>query len=161
MYEITRTHEIQAGHRVYGHEGKCKFIHGHRYIFEITIKSESELDHLGRVIDFSVIKTLLCDWLDDHWDHKLLLYRDDPIVGIFRNYGPNDFGVVVLPCNPTVENLAAYFAEDIVPGLLYGLDVKLSKLTIWETSKCSATYYVKEKNESSTRAGRRNMVETK
>src|SRR6266567_3680980 len=78
-WEITREHEICCGHRVYGHEGKCRYIHGHQYRFELSLAPENELDSLGRVIDFSKIKTLLCEWLEEHWDHKLLLWNKDPL----------------------------------------------------------------------------------
>ena len=55
MIEITRRLEFDAGHRVLGHEGKCKNLHGHRYSAEITVTAP-DLDGLGRVIDFGVIK---------------------------------------------------------------------------------------------------------
>jgi len=144
-YTVTREHEICCGHRVYGHEGKCKNLHGHSYKFELTVGSY-ELDNLGRVIDFGVIKNTLCQWLEDHWDHKMLLWSKDPLASAIINCAEhyNDHGVVLLPCNPTVENLAEYFVEDIAPGLLLGTNVNLLSVRIWETSKCSATYVRKD-----------------
>ena len=50
-----RRHEWDAMHRIPLHESKCKAFHGHRYAAEITCQAE-QLDHLGRVVDFSVIK---------------------------------------------------------------------------------------------------------
>jgi 6-pyruvoyltetrahydropterin/6-carboxytetrahydropterin synthase len=62
MITVSRYHDISAGHRVCGHESKCSHLHGHNYriTFECTA---DELDHLGRVIDFSLIKEKLCQWL--------------------------------------------------------------------------------------------------
>ena len=148
-YTVTREHEICCGHRVYGHEGKCKNLHGHNYKFELTIAPKNELDMLGRVIDFSLIKSLLCEWLEKEWDHKMLLWNKDPMSNYLVNatyalVEGDTHWVVRLPCNPTVENLAQYFVEDIAPGLLLEHDVVLRSVRIWETSKCSAEYVRKD-----------------
>ena len=34
--EIARKHEIQCGHRISGHEGKYRNLHGHAYVFYLT-----------------------------------------------------------------------------------------------------------------------------
>jgi 6-pyruvoyltetrahydropterin/6-carboxytetrahydropterin synthase len=142
---ITREHEICAGHRVYGHEGACRNIHGHNYRFELTIGSMNGLDKLGRVLDFGVVKDVLCNWLEKNWDHKMLLWKEDHLYTAMRIAAPMAFchdssAVIGLPCNPTVENLAQYFVEDVAPGLLAHLDCNLVQVKLWETSKCSATY---------------------
>jgi 6-pyruvoyltetrahydropterin/6-carboxytetrahydropterin synthase len=133
---ITRWHEIDAGHRVCGHEGKCAHLHGHRYRVEFTCEA-AQLDALGRVIDFSVIKTRLCQWLEDHFDHRMLLWTHDPMLGPLRDL---DHAVIALPCNPTAENLAQYLVETVGPQQLAGTGVRLAACTVHETSKCSATY---------------------
>jgi len=141
MISVTREHEICAGHRVMGHEGKCKNIHGHNYKFVMTLATD-KLDSIGRVIDFSVIKNLLCNWLEKEWDHKMILKLDDPLAYTLLVYYKQP--VYRIPLNPTAENLAQYFADDIVPGLLLGTGVSLVEVTVWETSKCYATYKVKD-----------------
>lgn len=46
-----RYHDFCAGHRVVGHENKCRHLHGHNY--RVTFYCESqELDGVGRVVDF-------------------------------------------------------------------------------------------------------------
>ena len=74
-----RYHDISCGHRVVGHENKCKGLHGHNYriIFECSGQSD-QLDGIGRVIDFSIIKSLLCGWLEENWDHNTLIWNSDP-----------------------------------------------------------------------------------
>ena len=137
-YRITRMHEICAGHRVLGHENKCAFLHGHAYVFLLTCESTNDqLDKIGRVIDFSVIKTRLCDWLEHNWDHKMLLFEADPLCAVLADHGQ---AVVKLPTNPTAENLAAMMVEFIAPLQLAGTGVRLVSCTLHETSKCSATY---------------------
>src|SRR3954447_18193886 len=86
-YQITRKHEIHCGHRVCGHEGKCRNLHGHAYVIHFTCEADS-LDDLGRVIDFRVIKSLLCQWLEDTWDHRMLIWEEDPMLDALRGIDP-------------------------------------------------------------------------
>lgn len=139
---ITRTHTIDAGHRVYKHGGKCANLHGHRYKFEFTLGGTA-LNELGMVVDFSEIKSRLCGWLDNNWDHKTLLYNMDPIGAILirdaRQWHDSN-AVVLLSVNPTAENLVIYFAELVAPRLLRDTGVELIACTVWETDKCCATW---------------------
>ena len=76
--QVKRHHDICAGHRVVGHEGKCRHLHGHNYRIHFTVESdEGDLDSVGRVVDFSVVKSALCMWLEDNWDHKFLHWEED------------------------------------------------------------------------------------
>ncbi len=144
---VSRYHDISAGHRVVGHEGKCRFLHGHNYRvhFECTAP---DVDTVGRVIDFGVIKSALCMWLEDNWDHQMLLWEEDPLLLVFRNikFGTHigladEFYTSLVPTffNPTAENMAAYLLEVIGPQQLEGTGVTLTRVTIDETRKCSAT----------------------
>lgn len=137
-FQITRKHEIHCGHRVVNHEGKCKNLHGHSYVFHL-ICSCDKLDALGRVIDFSVIKDLICRWLDDNWDHKLILWEQDPWLKSLKEI---DNTIVTIPYNPTAENLACYLVEVVGPELFLNSNVKLTQVILEETSKCSASYAI-------------------
>lgn len=173
-YTVIRSHEICAGHRVVGHESKCRHLHGHNYKFHfkvapketvkevpiemggglvnVEVKERAKLDHVGRVIDFSVVKTTLCQWLEDNWDHKFLHWEEDPLVKALQvdcelcdettGHDVRDFdnSLVSLPFNPTAENLAAYMVNVIGPQLLDEYGVQLVECTIEETSKCHVNY---------------------
>jgi len=132
---VTREHEFCAGHRVYGHEGKCAQLHGHGYVAHFTCEAAA-LDSIGRVIDFSVIKSRLCQWLEDNWDHALLLWERDPLLGTLQSL---DSRVVALPFNPTAENMAAYLVEVVGPVQLAGTGVELVSVRLNETGKCHAS----------------------
>jgi len=132
-----RYHDICAGHRVYGHENKCSNAHGHNYRIHFTCESAG-LDSVGRVIDFSVMKSLLCNWLEDNWDHKFLLWEGDPWIQPMNALDPE--GLVILPVNPTAENLAEYLVNVIGPSQLDGTGIVLTEVNIEETRKCSAAY---------------------
>lgn len=136
-YQITRKHEIHCGHRVVGHEGKCRNLHGHAYVFHFTCEAD-RLDTLGRVVDFGVIKSVLCQWLEDNWDHRMLIWDRDPWLADLRAI---DDSIVAVPFNPTAENMAAHMVRVVGPALLKDVGVRLARVHLEETSKCSATYF--------------------
>jgi 6-pyruvoyltetrahydropterin/6-carboxytetrahydropterin synthase len=136
MITATRYHDFSCGHRVYGHEGACAHLHGHNYRIHFSIRALQSLDSLGRVLDFSVIKTLLCDWLERHWDHRFLIFSEDPLATSLRTL---DTSVVVVPFNPTAEQMGQYLLEIVAPPLLTPQGCELHTVTVEETRKCSAT----------------------
>lgn len=149
MITANRYHDICCGHRVFGHENKCAHLHGHNYRFHFNIAAvvhndsqheQQELDSIGRVIDFSVIKAALCEWLEENFDHKFLVWEKDPIAPMLVEQDPK--GVVVTSFNPTAENIAVYFVQEIAPKQLHGKGVRLVECTIEETRKCSVTYKI-------------------
>lgn len=137
MITVERYHDISMGHRVVGHENKCRHLHGHNYRIHFTCTSE-ELDALGRVIDFGVIKATLCQWLEENWDHKMMLWDQDPLLPSLRGLAHED--LVVVPFNPTAEQMARHLVEVVGVELLAGTGVSLIAVRIDETRKCSATY---------------------
>ena len=153
-HTIVRYHDICAGHRVVNHESKCKHLHGHNYRIHFTCTA-AQLDHLGRVIDFSVVKEKLCMWVEDNWDHKFLHWEKDPLINLISEAlspGSDMFHIqmsdtflnslVSLPFNPTAENLAEYLVDVVGPMQLNGTGVVLTHVKIEETAKCHAAYGV-------------------
>jgi 6-pyruvoyltetrahydropterin/6-carboxytetrahydropterin synthase len=136
MITATRYHEIDCGHRVVGQGGHCEHLHGHRYTIHFTCEAD-ELNAIGMVIDFGVMKARLCQWLEDHWDHRLLLWEEDPFRPAIEAVSPES--VVVVPFNPTAENLAEHLLTVVGPAQLAGTGVALIRCTVEETRKCSAT----------------------
>ena len=130
-----RYHDISTGHRVCGHESKCAHLHGHNY--RIWFYCEGSLDNLGRVIDFGVIKERLCMWVEEHWDHRMLIFHGDPWKDTLRFL---DNHVILTDFNPTAENMAEYLVNVLGPRQLYGTGVVLTKVVIEETAKCHASY---------------------
>lgn len=140
----TRYHDFSYGHRVVNQGGKCEHLHGHNGRVHFTVQenvvsncASTGLDAVGRVIDFSAIKQHLCMWLEDNWDHKFLVWSDDPLKSYLAECDPR--GVVQVPFNPTAENMAQHLVEVVGPQVLPGF-VKLVSVTFEETAKCSATY---------------------
>lgn len=128
-----------AGHRLVGHEGKCANLHGHNYIAQIFVTG-NEVDELGRVVDFGVINKLFKGWIDDHWDHGMLIWSEDSeALAALTSLSENR--VYAMPYNPTAENMARYLLFEIAPELLdevKGYDITVSKVVIWETANSAA-----------------------
>jgi len=136
----TKSLSWDMAHRLYKHEGRCCAIHGHRYTAEFTLVADA-LDSCGRVLDFSTVKSSIGNWINEYWDHALLLYEADAeLLPIFAQL-PSHLKerVRVLPCNPTAENMASYLLEVVCPAVLQDLKVKVIRVTVWETPTSSAT----------------------
>lgn len=131
MVECTRRIEFDAGHRVIGHENKCKYLHGHRYVLEITARTD-ELDSVGRVVDFGVLKSIMKEWVDKNLDHNVILHQEDKPLGdlIKKGTGQN---VYYLQTNPTAENIALHIKYDIIPMLFTENSFDIIKLRLYET----------------------------
>lgn len=146
-----RYHDISTGHRVVGHENKCRHLHGHNYRIHFVCEA-GELDTVGRVIDFGVIKEKLCMWVENNWDHKFLAWEQDPVIrehydvlGSGQQGEPSGlFGesIVFTPFNPTAENMARHLVEVIGPQQLADTGVTLISVRIEETAKCSASFHI-------------------
>jgi 6-pyruvoyltetrahydropterin/6-carboxytetrahydropterin synthase len=130
----TRYHDFSTGHRVYGHESKCAHLHGHNYRIHLTVEAE-QLDTVGRVMDFSVIKTLLAEWLEENWDHKFLVWEKDPFASTLKTLDKD--GTVIVNFNPTAENMGQYLIDIVGPAQLVDTGVTLVNVDIEETRKCS------------------------
>lgn len=133
MISASKYHDFSYGHRVVGHEGKCKNLHGHNGRVHFTCSAGEELDDVGRVIDFSVIGAKLCNWVEEHWDHKMLISEFDPLANGLVRLDPT---IVWVDFNPTAENMALFLLQVVGPKQLKGTGVTLLSVTLEETRKC-------------------------
>lgn len=133
----TRKFEFDSAHRIINHAGKCRNVHGHRYKLEVTI-STSELDEMGMVIDFAVLKEIIKTWLDDHLDHTIILAEADRTLGN-AIYDITKQDIYYLNNTPTAENIALHL-KDILSDLFVskGLKtVRIERILLNETPSCS------------------------
>lgn len=150
---ITRRFEFDSGHRVLGHESKCANLHGHRYVADVTVTAGC-LDSISRIIDFSVIKKVIGDWIDEFWDHNMLLNAEDPLVDATRllnkqNPGPWKEKIYgnklpyIMPAgmNPTAEVMASHLFA-VAEQLLSPYNIQVKSVRIYETPNCWSDYPV-------------------
>jgi 6-pyruvoyltetrahydropterin/6-carboxytetrahydropterin synthase len=148
--KVKRFHDFSYGHRVVGHESCCKYLHGHNGRVHFTCEAENgELDSIGRVIDFGEVKSKLCMWIENNWDHRFIAWEEDSLIKFVNDPSfaneDNELRIlnksfVFVPFNPTAENMAQYLVDVIGPQQLKGTGIVLTSVTIEETRKCSVTY---------------------
>ena len=131
MYEVTRDLSFCYGHRLLHYDGKCARLHGHNATAVLTLRS-ADLDELGMVADFLVIRARLGSWIDATLDHRMILHREDPALPALRELGED---VYVVDFNPTAENLARLLYDRAQDA---GLPVV--QVDVWETPPCKATF---------------------
>lgn len=137
MLTCTRRIQFCSGHRVLNHESKCANPHGHNYVALVTAHA-LELDAIGRVIDFSVLKEKVGGWIDEHWDHTFIRYEKDEAMALALSHVASPKPVFVAPFNPTAEEMARHLLDTVCPEVLAGTGVVVTKVVLWETENCYA-----------------------
>lgn len=135
MTSCTTRVEVDAGHRLLRHEGRCAHVHGHRYAFEVTVTA-SDLDDVGRVVDFGVVKERVGGWLERHVDHAMLVEGSDELRSWLEERGQRH---LVLPYPPSAENLARTVFE-VARQLLSSERISVERVVCRETPTCWAEY---------------------
>ncbi len=136
---ISRRFEWDAAHRIPGHEGACKAIHGHRYVAEVEV-SGPQMDALGRIVDFGVLKTVVGAWIDGNFDHTAVFSRADPQVAAIADLNAAmGRPVYWLDGAPTAEGLVEELAR-VIPDLLAPHGITLEAIKLWETPNCWALW---------------------
>ncbi|HZZ29789.1 MAG TPA: 6-carboxytetrahydropterin synthase [Pirellulales bacterium] len=131
MFRVTREIDFCYGHRLLNYEGKCRYLHGHNGRAVIVLEAP-QLDSRGMVLDFSDIKQVVSQWIDETLDHRMILCRDDPAVPVLKKLGEP---LHLINANPTAENIAKLIFEFTAQR---GFPVVETHL--WETPRCYATY---------------------
>lgn len=138
---ITKEIQIDMGHRVPNHNGKCKNLHGHRYRIEVGVDDKviatPGVSAEGMVIDFTDLKILMMEEIELQFDHKTILNTEDPVAIVCED----DFGIVRVDFIPTAENLAKYWFHKLLSPLKDKF-IKLSYVKVWETPTSTAIYTI-------------------
>ncbi|ARE88857.1 6-carboxytetrahydropterin synthase QueD [Clostridium formicaceticum] len=114
--DVTKIFTFDSAHHLENYDGDCKYLHGHTYKLEITVRGKT--DACGMVIDFSELKTIVKKEIIKPLDHRYL----------------NE----VLDFNPTCENMLVWIfnkLEDLLKKERYWLQ----KVVLWETPTSFAT----------------------
>ena len=131
MFRVTREIDFCYGHRLLNYDGKCKYLHGHNGRAVITMES-SQLDERGMVFDFSEIKRVVSNWIDENLDHRMILHRDDPARAALVALGEP---IYLIDANPTAENIAR-----LIFDYAKSQGIPIVETRLWETPRCFATY---------------------
>jgi 6-pyruvoyltetrahydropterin/6-carboxytetrahydropterin synthase len=142
VFTISRQFTFCYGHRLLHHTGKCANLHGHNGTVKIDLQ-DCQLNPQGMVTDFVDIKSSIGQWIENTLDHRTILEACDPLVDVLRK---QDEPVLVLPVEPTAENLAKLIYEQAEE---FGLPV--CAVSFRETDTCTAEYRRQETGDSPER----------
>jgi len=132
MFDIAIKTEFSSAHNLREYLGKCEALHGHNWKVEVKLSSE-KLDKIGMVMDFTKVKEITRDIIQD-MDHKYL--NDIPY---FSAEGGSASGGKNI--NPTSENIAKFIFDKVNQALSKeSKSVVLKSVTIWENDNSYATY---------------------
>lgn len=121
MFAVKVRTDFSAAHALRGYKGDCARVHGHNYQVEVLLEV-SELDKIGITVDFKDIKAQTKNIIKK-LDHQFI-----------NEIAPFD------KVNPTAENLAKYFFNNLKPQ--FNSDIVLLKsIKILETNNASVSYY--------------------
>jgi 6-pyruvoyltetrahydropterin/6-carboxytetrahydropterin synthase len=126
---IAVKHNIEVAHRLFLTPGKCENIHGHSMWVTLFLDGEIDSDGLLESIEFGTLKQEFRGYLDESFDHHLLLNAEDPwckteLPGLSPFFG-----------DPTTENIARCifdWAND--------KEMPVHHVDVWETAVNMASY---------------------
>lgn len=117
---IELKHNMEIAHRLYFMPGKCQQIHGHSMHVRLTLHGHPDTNGVFEGLDFSDVKKRFRKYLDENFDHRLILNERDPFAKplVFQT-GPGlvDImnatlpGLVTIQGDPTTENLVQYIGR--------------------------------------------------
>lgn len=119
----------------------CKYFHGHNEEFEVEVGG-TEVDQYGMLVDFSTLKQVCDQWLQDNWDHTTLISTFQQSQGEALKALGHRYAVFPLQDqNTTSENMAKYLSQLFFENLYqYNSSIKYVKVYVYETPDSVATY---------------------
>ncbi len=119
MYRVGIKVHFDAAHHLRGYEGKCRNLHGHRWVVEAVFRGKA-LNSVGMLEDFTLLKKYLKEVVESY-DHTNL-----------NENSPFD------EINPTAENIARVIYKTIKDKMPQ--HILLEKVVVWESPECWASY---------------------
>ena len=147
-YRVCKTIDVENGHMLSKHPGKCRYPHGHTRKIEFILEA-ADLDRNEMVCDFKLIEQIIGDYIET-LDHAMCVNTADSAYGELRaRYG--DRIVSFENEDPTTEVLARVIFQTFTKKLadyaatndrdyLLGKNVRLVSVKVWETASCWAEY---------------------
>jgi 6-pyruvoyltetrahydropterin/6-carboxytetrahydropterin synthase len=112
-YQLMVNADFCAAHFLMGYDGKCSNLHGHNWQVKLCVQGD-ELNEIGILVDFKVLKSLLNTILDalDHQNLNDLA----PFAGI----------------NPSCEHVATHIKTEF--SKVCPTPASVAWLEVWETA---------------------------
>lgn len=140
---ITKQFSFEAGHALYGYDGKCKNIHGHSYKLLVTVIgkpiSDSNNVKYGMVIDFTDLKKIVKQEIVNVFDHATVFNKNTPHFELAKDLQERGHNVLLVDYQPTSEMMILDFAEKIKAKLPD--HISLHSLKLQETESSFAEWF--------------------
>ncbi|MBN1254801.1 MAG: 6-carboxytetrahydropterin synthase QueD [Deltaproteobacteria bacterium] len=120
MYELVINSQFSAAHNLRNYEGKCEALHGHNWRVEVFVRADA-LGTGGMVLDFRILREEtehVLETLDHQYLNDLPYFQKE---------------------EPSSENISRYIYEALKERL-HSHDIRLHKVTAWESEKAGASY---------------------
>lgn len=142
---ITKQFAFEMAHVLWKYDGPCKNIHGHSYRLFVTLIGKPLADNThpknGMVLDFDDLTKIVDDCIVNIFDHALAI-NGNMDKDLLEKICEASKKVVVLPYQPTCENLLVDFAGRIKP--LLPPHTKLFSLKLHETENLFAEWFAED-----------------
>ena len=147
-YRICKTFEVESGHILSRHPGRCRYPHGHTRRVELVLEADT-LDENGMIVDFKALSEALRGCLEEY-DHSICMNTDDPMFAVMKEaYGERV--IAFAGQDPTSEVIARRLYDTCLeqirayrerPDATYRVrpEVRLASVRVWETSSAWAEY---------------------
>ena len=148
---ITKEIEIDMAHRVPNHKSKCRNLHWHRYRIEVGVKDKVIVERWQAdewmVIDFSDLKEIMMNEIDERFDHWAVFYDDDKylpyLLEMMKLWDQDSNKLHFVSFIPTAENLCKMWFELIEKPLKIRW-IKIHHVKVWETPTSTAIYTIND-----------------
>lgn len=142
IIRVTREFSFEMAHVLRNYDGPCRNIHGHSYKLFVTLSGTPINDNKnpknGMVIDFSIVKQIVNEYIINKFDHSVVLSNDFEsqqttlLKSMFEN-------TIIVDYQPTCENLVSNFADILANKFPKG--THLYSLKLYETEKSYAEWF--------------------
>jgi len=140
---ITKKFTFEAGHALYGYDGKCKNVHGHSYKLYVTVigRPIKEKDNVkyGMVIDFSDLKSIVKKEVIGNFDHSIIFNQNTPHIKLAKTLKSEGHKVLLVNYQPTSEGMIIDIANKISNALPE--NIKLHSLKLQETDTSFSEWF--------------------
>lgn len=143
---ITKQFSFEAGHALYGYDGKCKNLHGHSYHLFVTVIGVPITDtanvKFGMVIDFGDLKKIVKEEIVDVFDHTMIFNKNTPHIDLANDLKEQGHNIILTDYQPTTEMMVIDFAAKIKSRLPE--NIKLHSIKLQETATSFAEWYASD-----------------
>ena len=130
--KIAKEFNLEMGHRLMFHQGKCKNLHGHSYKCMIELRGEP--DNNGMIMDYYDLNKMVNPIIDE-LDHSFMVFKND--VEVIDALDKLDSRKVVVDFETTAENICGYLLDRIKLKSLPS-NIKSVKVRVLETENSYA-----------------------